>query len=53
MFSFNTLRYRLSADNKEQANDWLQNINYALANLRLWNPESKNTKAVKPVTNKK
>jgi hypothetical protein len=36
----------LSADNKEQANDWLQNINYALANLRLWNP-----KAVKPVNN--
>jgi actin-binding protein anillin len=34
-----TKRYRLSADTKEQVNDWLTNINYALANLRLWNPK--------------
>ena len=37
-------RYRLSADTKDQVNDWLTNINYALANLRLWNP-----KAIKPI----
>lgn len=33
-------RYRLSADTKDQANDWLTNVNYALANLKLWNPQS-------------
>lgn len=33
-------RYRLSADTKDQANDWLTNVNYALANLKLWNPKS-------------
>jgi hypothetical protein len=33
--------YRLSADTKDQANDWCTNMNYALANLKLWN--SKNT----------
>ena len=37
-------RYRLSADTKDQVNDWITNINYALANLRLWNP-----KAIKPI----
>jgi actin-binding protein anillin len=37
-------RYRLSADSKDQVNDWVTNINYALANLRLWNP-----KAIKPI----
>ena len=35
----NLKRYRLSADTKDQAIDWLTNINYALANLRLWNPK--------------
>jgi hypothetical protein len=35
-------RYRLSADTKDQAIDWLTNINYALANLRLWNPKNHN-----------
>lgn len=36
----NCVRYRLSADTKDQANDWLTNVNYALANLKLWNPKS-------------
>lgn len=36
----NNNRYRLSADTKDQANDWLTNVNYALANLKLWNPKS-------------
>jgi len=44
LFIFILNRYRLSADTKDQLNDWLTNINYALANLRLWNP-----KAVKPI----
>ncbi len=35
--------YRLSADTKDQANDWCTNMSYALANLKLWN--SKNTAA--------
>lgn len=38
--SVEDVRYRLSADTKEQANDWLTNVNYALANLKLWNPQS-------------
>lgn len=33
-------RYRLSADTKDQAHDWLTNVNYALANLKLWNPKT-------------
>ena len=33
-------RFRLSADTKDQASDWLTNINYALANLKLWNPKA-------------
>ncbi len=33
--------YRLSADTKEQANDWVTNVNYALANLKLWNSKPK------------
>ncbi|CAF1025595.1 unnamed protein product [Brachionus calyciflorus] len=36
-------RFRLSADSKDQANDWLININFALANLRLWNSKSVKT----------
>ncbi|CAF0892451.1 unnamed protein product [Brachionus calyciflorus] len=32
-------RIRLSADSKDQADDWVTNINFALANLRLWNPK--------------
>jgi actin-binding protein anillin len=31
-------QYRLSADNKEQAEEWLLNLNYALTILRLWSP---------------
>ena len=34
-------KYRLSADTKDQANDWVTNVNYALANLKLWNSKSK------------
>ncbi|RNA07512.1 actin-binding anillin-like isoform X2 [Brachionus plicatilis] len=30
--------FRLSADSRDQANDWITNVNFALANLRLWNP---------------
>ncbi len=33
-------RYRLSADTKDQAAEWLTNINFAIANLRLWNPKA-------------
>ncbi len=40
-------RYRLSADTKDQANDWLTNVNYALANLKLWNPKSTKKSAIK------
>jgi len=40
-------RYRLSADTKDQANDWLTNVNYALANLKLWNPKSAKKPAAK------
>lgn len=43
--TINNKRYRLSADTKDQANDWLTNVNYALANLKLWNPKS--NKAIK------
>ena len=32
-------KFRLSADSRDQANDWITNINFALANLRLWNPK--------------
>jgi hypothetical protein len=39
--------YRLSADTKEQANEWCTNINYAIANLKLWNSK---TKPSKPAT---
>ena len=42
--------YRLSADTKEQANDWCTNMSYALANLKLWN--SKNSIGNQKVNNK-
>ena len=30
--------YRLSADTKEQMNDWMIHINWAIKNLKIWNP---------------
>lgn len=35
----NLKKFRLSADSRDQANDWITNVNFALANLRLWNPK--------------
>lgn len=36
-----TKTYRLSADTKDQANEWVLNVNQALANIKLWNKKPK------------
>lgn len=42
--SFKFTKNWLSADTRENANDWITHINWALCNLRLWNPN-----AMKPI----
>ncbi len=51
LFSKNSLSfaitYWLSADTRENANDWINHIDWTLTSIRLWNPN-----AVKPICKK-